>query len=305
MADAHANFAASLVATAPSPATSGTSLVVTAADGAKFPAVPFNATIWPAGAQPTTANAEIVRVTARSTDTLTITRAQEGSSARTVIVGDQIAATITAKTLTDVETVAAAAYTPGGTKVAVADGGTNAGTAAAALTNLGVPYILLSTTTLGSVGTFDVSSGLTGYTTLKVILNVRGSDAGSSDILLMRFNNDSGNNYYWQRVVMFSSTMTASQGAATASAQVGVIPAGGGTANGFSALELTITDYSSGHLKRVNSNFTYYSETATTPAAGQWSGLWNASHSLSRSCPRATASSQPERQAPARADMTA
>lgn len=103
MPDAHANFAYSTVATAPSPATSGTSLVVAAGQGALFPAVPFNATIWPTAAQPTAANAEIVRVTAISTDTLTITRAQEGSSARTVVVGDQIAATITKQTLTDIE----------------------------------------------------------------------------------------------------------------------------------------------------------------------------------------------------------
>lgn len=104
MADAHKNFAYSLIATAPSPATSGTSLVVTAGQGALFPAVPFNATIWPASTQPLSTNAEIVRVTARSTDTLTITRAQEGTAARTVVIGDQIAATVTAKTLTDVET---------------------------------------------------------------------------------------------------------------------------------------------------------------------------------------------------------
>jgi hypothetical protein len=103
MPDAHANFAYSLVATAPSPATSGTSLVVTAADGAKFPAAPFNAVIWPTASQPLGSNAEIVRVTALSTDTLTIARAQEGTSARTVVVGDQIMAAITAKTLTDVE----------------------------------------------------------------------------------------------------------------------------------------------------------------------------------------------------------
>lgn len=105
MADAHKNFAASLVATAPSPATSGTSLVVTAADGAKFPTAPFNATIWPVGVQPTTTNAEIVRVTAVSTDTLTITRTQESTSARTVIVGDQIQAGLTGKVMTDAETV--------------------------------------------------------------------------------------------------------------------------------------------------------------------------------------------------------
>lgn len=103
--DAHANFAISAVATAPSPAASGTSLVVTAGQGSRFPATPFNAVIWPIGAIPTPANAEIVRVTARATDTLTITRAQESSGARTVIIGDQIAAAITAKAFTDIEDI--------------------------------------------------------------------------------------------------------------------------------------------------------------------------------------------------------
>lgn len=98
------NFAYSLVATAPSPAASGTSLVVTAGQGALFPTPPFNATVWPVGVQPLTTNAEIVRVTAISTDTLTITRAQESTVARSIIVGDQIAATITAKIFTDIET---------------------------------------------------------------------------------------------------------------------------------------------------------------------------------------------------------
>lgn len=103
MASAHLNFAYSLVATAPSPATTGTSLIVTAADGVKFPAVPFNVTIWITGAQPLTTNAEVVTVTAVSTDTFTIVRAQEGSVARTVVIGDQIAATITSGTLQDTE----------------------------------------------------------------------------------------------------------------------------------------------------------------------------------------------------------
>ncbi len=103
MADLHKNFAYSTIATAPSPAASGTSLVVAAGQGALFPVTPFNATIWPTGVQPTSSNAEIVRVTNISTDTFTITRTQEGTNARTVVVGDQIAATITAQTLTDVE----------------------------------------------------------------------------------------------------------------------------------------------------------------------------------------------------------
>jgi len=103
--DAHKNFAISTVTTAPSPASSGTSLSVYSGDGAAFPAAPFNAVVWPAGAQPRASNAEIVRVTVKSTDTFTITRSQEGTSARSIVVGDQIAATITAKTLTDTEVI--------------------------------------------------------------------------------------------------------------------------------------------------------------------------------------------------------
>ncbi len=106
MADAHKNFAYSTVATAPSPIRYGTSLVVQTGDGSLFPTVPFNATIWPTGEQPTKENAEIVRVTNISSDTFTIERAQEDSYNRDILVGDQIAATITAKTMTDAENVA-------------------------------------------------------------------------------------------------------------------------------------------------------------------------------------------------------
>lgn len=105
--DVHKNFAYSTVLTAPSPGDTGTSLVVQSGDGTKFPAVPFNATVWPAGAQPTGTTATIVRVTAISTDTFTLSntpaREFEGSAVRTIGVGDQIAAAITAKTIQDME----------------------------------------------------------------------------------------------------------------------------------------------------------------------------------------------------------
>lgn len=101
--DAHKNFAYSTIAVAPIPAASGTSLDVQAGDGVKFPAVSFNAVVWPTAAQPTVANAEVVRVTVIATDTFTITRTQEGSAARTIVAGDQIAAAGTSKVLTDIE----------------------------------------------------------------------------------------------------------------------------------------------------------------------------------------------------------
>jgi hypothetical protein len=101
--DAHKNFAYGVVAIAPVPALTGNSLQLAAGGGAAQPAVPFNATVWPAGQVPTSQNAEIVRVTAIAGDVLTIARAQEGSPARAILATDQFAATITAKTLTDVE----------------------------------------------------------------------------------------------------------------------------------------------------------------------------------------------------------
>jgi len=121
--DAHKNLAITAVATAPSPPTSGLSLVVTAGEAARFPAPPFNATVWPASAIPTPVNAEVVRVTAITTNTLTIVRAQEGSVARAITVGDLIAATVTAKTITDLE--AQAPITGTWTPVLAGDGATS------------------------------------------------------------------------------------------------------------------------------------------------------------------------------------
>jgi hypothetical protein len=101
--DAHKNLAISTIATAPVPPTSGTSITVAGGEGARFPAVPFQATVWANGAIPTPANAEIVRVTGVNGDGFTITRAQENTTARAIVAGDLIAATITAKTIADIE----------------------------------------------------------------------------------------------------------------------------------------------------------------------------------------------------------
>src|SRR5438046_1542914 len=101
--DARKNYAISTVATAPSPATSGTSLDVASGHGVRFPAVPFNCTVCPPGVDPDPSNAETIRVTARTTDSFgTILRAQEGSTARSIQVGDKIYNAATDKTFTDI-----------------------------------------------------------------------------------------------------------------------------------------------------------------------------------------------------------
>ena len=112
------NFAISRVATAPSPADSGTTLVVETGDGALFPdpssSGAYNVVIYPNGEQPTSTNAEIVRVTARTSDTMTIDREEEGTSARTVAEGDIVMLAITAKMVSDLSTAVTGVVTETG-----------------------------------------------------------------------------------------------------------------------------------------------------------------------------------------------
>lgn len=88
MADARKNFAKVTVSTGYNAA--ATSIALQAGDGAKLPQPStdgaFNVVWWESDTYPDPAddpNVEIVRVTARSTDTLTVTRAQESTSAST------------------------------------------------------------------------------------------------------------------------------------------------------------------------------------------------------------------------------
>ena len=104
------NFTITTVATAPSPATSGTSLVVASGTGSLF-AINEPAIVFPVNNQPLVANAEIVMVTNVTTDTLTITREQESTSARTITAGDIIIQGITAKDWNDLITAVAGKIT--------------------------------------------------------------------------------------------------------------------------------------------------------------------------------------------------
>lgn len=105
MADARANFAASQVAVAPSPASSGVTLSVTTGHGTRFPAaVPFNAVASPPSWDGSPTTVEIVRVTAMSGDDVTaMTRAQEGTTAQNIAVGWTFAAVPTKKMIDDLE----------------------------------------------------------------------------------------------------------------------------------------------------------------------------------------------------------
>lgn len=105
--DAHKNFAKATVSTGYLAV--ATSIVLAAGGGARFPATSFNATWWNSTDYPDPADdplREIVRVTDISTETLTITRGQESTSAQAHNLSGKVyklVAGVTAETLTDIE----------------------------------------------------------------------------------------------------------------------------------------------------------------------------------------------------------
>jgi hypothetical protein len=175
--DAHKNFAISLIAVAPIPAASGTTFSVTAGEGAIFPAAPFNVVVWPAGTNPSTTNAEVLRVTSKGTgDNWTATRTQESSSARAIALGDHVANAITVKVLTDIETAQAA----DAAAITALRPGTSAPTTTGTETALAIPagtgplVIFMNNATLLTVQ--GISAGLDGQT-----LTIYSKGAGQID----------------------------------------------------------------------------------------------------------------------------
>ena len=107
-----------------------TTITLTSGNGALFPALSgsdyFYATLCDSSN-----NLEIVKVTSRTSDTLVITRAQEGTSARAYAAGDKFELRPTAQGLTDVAAGTNIVNLP------VAQGGTGTNTASGARANLG------------------------------------------------------------------------------------------------------------------------------------------------------------------------
>ena len=96
----YANLARSTLTN--SPTIDGLSITIEVADAALFPTEDFIVTVWDVGVNPTAANAEIIHIASRSSNTLTVStngRGYEGSTAAAHTSGDNIALTMTTKAL--------------------------------------------------------------------------------------------------------------------------------------------------------------------------------------------------------------
>lgn len=181
--DALTNVAACVMSTGYDAA--ATSIVVNAGCGATLPTAPYNlswcnVTDYPVSCRTTAGdldpNYEVVRVTARTTDTLTVTRAQESTSASTKNTSAKTywVSTFTAKTTTDINTGLGASHITLGTntvltnervltgtsnQITVTDGG--AGTTATLSTPQNIHAA--ATPTFGGLTVSNLTSGRVPY----------------------------------------------------------------------------------------------------------------------------------------------
>jgi hypothetical protein len=104
---------------------------------------------------------------------------------------------------------------------------------------------LLSSTTLGAAGTFDITSISGAYSDLIIVLIGRANNANASDVALLRFNNDSGANYYTQRLKGAATTASAGESIGSGSIDRAEIAANTAPANHFSIVAWEVYGYAS------------------------------------------------------------
>lgn len=137
---------------------------------------------------------------------------------------------------------------------------------------------------VGTAASWDVTTGLTGYNQLKVLLQARGDTAATSIDVRMRCNNDSGANYGSQYVRGIAAAASAAEAASATSAHVGNIAAASATASHAGVGEIWIPNYGgTTFFKGWNSNLGWSQAiTTSTIAAQALQGVWANTAAITR-----------------------
>lgn len=146
---------------------------------------------------------------------------------------------------------------------------------------------LLSTTTLGGAGTFDVSAISGAYNDLILVLIARGARVAQfTDEIQLRFNNDSGSSYSRENVSALSTTVAGVQSGTTTSILTagGGIPAASAPANSFGVWEATVYGYASTTwLKALNyAAFDYADPGSGSQVFIRGGGVWISTAAITR-----------------------
>lgn len=144
-------------------------------------------------------------------------------------------------------------------------------------------YNLIATTTVGSGGaaSIDFTSIPQTYTDLKVVLSIRDGQSAYFANGFMRFNSDSGSNYFVRDLQGYNLTATSGSGTET-SAFVGYFNAASSTANTFGSAEVYIPNYTSSNQKSFSSDAVQENNGGgTTYVMSLRALLWNGTAAIS------------------------
>jgi hypothetical protein len=136
---------------------------------------------------------------------------------------------------------------------------------------------LLTTTTLASANTFNVTGISGSYNDLLLVLICRGARASTNDNLQMQFNGDTGSNYGTESMFAFGATAPVSgENASTSALYNRTIPAATENAAVFSMLRIHIPGYASTTWWKSVIGATTYNPNITTGniRITEFSGLW-------------------------------
>lgn len=136
----------------------------------------------------------------------------------------------------------------------------------------------------GAIANWDVSSGLTGFTHLKLVLQARGDTAATSVFLHMRLNNDLGNNYGSQYVRGIAAGTSADESVSASAARLGIIAAASATAGHTGVFEAIIPNYAGTTFFKnwtANGGWTQ-AITTSTMAAMTSQGVWASTSAINR-----------------------
>jgi len=137
--------------------------------------------------------------------------------------------------------------------------------------------VQITSSTLGSPGTFDITSIPATYNDLLIVLIARGARVSGSDLIAVRFNNDSGANYDTQEAVGASTTVSAVRQSGVTAANVGWVPASTATANWFSSCQMYVAGYAStSNIKTINTLCQAWEPTASNLSSEAYVAQWNA-----------------------------
>jgi len=139
-------------------------------------------------------------------------------------------------------------------------------------------YIAIATTTVGSGGAANItfSSIPQTYTDLVLLTSLRSTDTSSNwGAATLRFNGDSGSNYYHKE--LYGTGSAAGSGEGVAATSMGAVRpnSNGTTANTFSNASLYIPNYTSSNQKSTSEDsVTENNATAALSplVAGRWTG---------------------------------